>query len=81
MKAKHKITHNPVPLPSSNVSITKSGKYRYAYHIGKGYRNSKGQPTSHRLSIGKIDENGMLVPNENYFAIYKTQPDEYYATN
>ena len=74
MKAKHKIVHNPIPLPSSNISITKSGKYQYVYHIGKGYRNSKGQPASHRLSIGKLDENGMLIPNENYFAIYDVQP-------
>jgi len=77
MKAKHKAVHAPVTLPPSNVSISKVGKYRYAYHIGKGYRNHKGQPTSRRLSIGKLDDSGMLIPNENYFEIYNVAAPEH----
>jgi len=71
MKAKHKPVYSSVPLPQSGVSISRSGKYNYVYHIGKGYRNSRGQPTNDKTGIGKLDENGMLIPNDNYFAIYE----------
>jgi len=74
MKAKHKPMYKSVPLPQSGVSVTTSGKYKYVYHIGRGYRNSKGQPTNDKTGIGKLDENGMLIPNENYFAIYGGTP-------
>jgi len=67
MKAKHKQVYASVPMPQSGVSITPKG---YVYHIGKGYRNAKGQPTNDKTGIGKVSENGMLEPNENYFAIY-----------
>jgi hypothetical protein len=71
MRAKHKAEYGSIPLPSSGVSINKVGKYHYVYHIGKGYRNSKGQPTNDKTGIGKLDSNGMLIPNENYYAIYE----------
>jgi len=74
VRAKHKTSFQHVPVPESNVSISNINNNQYVYHIGKGYRNSKGQPTSKRLSIGKLDDNGMLIPNENYFAIYDLQP-------
>ena len=74
MKAKHRPNFEPVPLPNSNVSISTVGKYKYAYHIGKGYRNSNGKPTSVRTAIGKLDDSGMLIPNENYFEIYQKTP-------
>jgi Transposase len=74
MKAKHRPNFEPVSLPDSNVSISTVGKYRYAYHIGKGYRNSNGKPTSVRTAIGKLDDSGMLIPNENYFEIYQKTP-------
>ena len=69
MRAKHKTVYQPVAMPQSNVSVSSDGKY--IYHIGKGYRNSKGQPASERTMIGKHDKStGMLLPNDNYFAIY-----------
>jgi len=71
MKAKHKPAYASVPLPQSGVSISPVGKYQYVYHIGKGYRNAKGQPTSDKTGIGKLDANGMLIPNDNYYAIYE----------
>ena len=75
MRTKHKPVFQPVPMPESNISISTVGKYKYAYHIGKGYRNAKGQPTSEKHSIGRLDEEtGMLIPNENYFAIYGEMP-------
>ena len=70
MRAKHKPEYKPVPLPSSNVNVCTINKYQYAYHIGKGYRNQKGQPTSRKLNIGRVIENGMIIPNDNYFAVY-----------
>ena len=74
MRAKYKPVFNPIPLPESNVSVSKVGKYQYVYHIGKGYRNSKGKSTSERTAIGKLGESGMLLPNENYFEIYRQEP-------
>lgn len=71
MKAKHKPVYSSVPLPQSGVSVSKVGRHRYVYHIGKGYRNAKGQPTSDKTGIGKLDAAGMLIPNDNYFAIYE----------
>lgn len=71
MKAKHKPVYASIPLPQSGVSVSEVGKYSYVYHIGKGYRNAKGKPTSDKTGIGKLDENGMLIPNDNYFAIYE----------
>ena len=73
MRAKSRTAYQPVPMPPSNVSVN-SGSY--VYHIGKGYRNSKGQPTSERTMIGKLEGlSGMLMPNENYFAIYGGAPE------
>ena len=74
MRAKHKPVYDPVPYPESNVSVSNIGKYKYVYHIGKGYRNANGKPTSERTTIGKLDESGMLVPNDNYFEIYQQTP-------
>ena len=73
MRAKHKPVFDPVPLPDSNVSVSSVGRYQYVYHIGRGYRNANGKPTSVRTSIGKLDASGMLIPNENYFEIYRQQ--------
>ena len=65
-------TYAPVAMPKSNVSCKKAG---YVYHIGKGYRNAKGQPTSPQTMIGKYDaETNMLIPNDNYFSIYGGKP-------
>ena len=74
MRTRHKQQFETVPMPTSNVSISNIGKYQYVYHIGKGYRNKNGKPTSERFSIGKLSETGMLIPNENYFEIYHQTP-------
>jgi transposase len=73
MRAKHKQEYASVPMPSSGVSINKVGKYQYVYHIGKGYRNAKGQPTNDKTGIGKVAEDGRLIPNDNYYAIYENR--------
>jgi len=76
MKAKHKTEYQPVPLPATNIAIRKVGNHRYAYSIGKGFRNAKGQPSSEQTGIGKLTHDGMLIPNDNYFAIYASHPSE-----
>ena len=73
MRARHMAEYASIPVPPSGVSINKVGKYQYVYHIGKGYRNSKGQPTNDKTGIGKLDANGMLMPNDNYYAIYENR--------
>jgi transposase len=75
LKARYKVEPASVPLPTSGININTVGKYQYVYHIGKGYRNEKSKPTSDKTSIGKLDEKtDMLIPNENYFAIYGGNP-------
>lgn len=75
MRQRLKQKYDEVSLPESGVSVKKVGKYYYAYHIGKGYRNAKGQPTNDKTGIGRVDKGtGKLTPNENYFAIYGGEP-------
>ena len=74
MKQRLKQDFDPVSIPKSGVSIRTIGNYKYVYHIGKGYRNSKGKPTNDKTCIGKIDNN-MLIPNESYFEIYGGKPE------
>ena len=65
-------TFESVPMPEKGCSCNKQG---YVYHFGKGYRNSKGQPTCKQTMIGKLhQESGMLIPNKNYFEIYGAKP-------
>jgi len=60
-----------VDLPKEGVMVRRSGKYRTVYKVTKTFRNSKGQPTNERVTIGRLDEeSGMLVPNDNYWKHY-----------
>jgi len=62
-----------VPMPTKKVYFITRGKQNvcYVYYILRAYRNSKGQPTSEALLIGKKDEDsGKLIPNDNYFTIF-----------
>jgi len=60
-----------VELPKEGVMVRRSGKYRTVYKVTRTFRNSKGQPTNERVTIGKLDEeSGMLVPNDNYWEHY-----------
>jgi transposase len=61
-----------VPLPDKGITTRRSGAYHYVYKVIRSYRNDKGQPTSERISIGRLDEkSGMLVPNDSYWLYYK----------
>jgi transposase len=72
MREKIKSVYQAVAMPPSSVSINSRN---YVYHVGKGYRNYHGKPTSDLTMIGKADgSTGELIPNENYFAIYGGAP-------
>ena len=62
-----------VTMPERKITINSSNKNRtwYVYYTKRAYRNSKNQPTSEKILIGKRDpESGMLIPNKNYFDIF-----------
>lgn len=62
-----------VPMPDKNIYFITRGKNNtcYVYYILKAYRNSKGQPTSNAIIIGKKDQRtDLLIPNDNYFDIF-----------
>jgi transposase len=50
--------------------VRRSGNYRYVYKVLRTYRNEKGQPTNDRKIIGKLNDAGQLIPNENYFSFF-----------
>jgi hypothetical protein len=60
------------------VPCNKSKDVTYVYHITRIYRNEKGKPTNDRVSIGKIDEEiVMLIPNKNYYEIYASSGGQF----
>jgi transposase len=62
-----------VPMPKEGIIIRSSGTYRYVYKVLRAFRNERGQPTNARKQIGRLDpENGMLIPNDNYYEYYGT---------
>lgn len=67
--------YEEVEMPCKGVSITKTRTgVSYVYHIGKGYRNQYGKPTSKKTLIGKLDPtNGKLMPNQRYFEVYPNE--------
>jgi len=65
--------YEAVTMPERKITINSSNKNRtpYVYYTKRAYRNSKNQPTSEKILIGKKSpESGMLIPNKNYFDIF-----------
>ena len=61
--------YNPVPRPDRTV-IVKNNGYQYVYLtqcVKYSPRLKRSVPS--RASIGKLDENGMLIPNKIKFLI------------
>jgi len=58
-----------VDLPSRTV-IVPNGKYKYVYYTKKTYRIANGQIRNDRVAIGKLSEDGRLIPNQNYYEIF-----------
>ena len=64
-----------VDVPAHAVMV-KNGDKTYVQYTVRAYRNSKGKPTSERVSIGKLDaESGKMIPNQRYYELFqeKTQ--------
>lgn len=60
----------PVKRPDRTVIIkSKSGEYVYLTK-GVHYSSELKRTSPIRVAIGKLDENGMLIPNNNYFDIF-----------
>lgn len=63
-----------VNLPERTVTTkTKSGTYVYLTQKVE-YSSSLKCSRPKRIAIGKLDDNGMLIPNKNYFDIYGVEP-------
>jgi transposase len=62
-----------VPLPDAGLIVRRTGKYKYVYKVIRTFRNEKGQPTNERILIGKLDDNGCLIPNINYYSYFKSE--------
>lgn len=60
-----------VEIPPHCVKVP-NGKNIYIHYTVRAYRNEKGQPTSERISIGKLDpESGKLIPNNRYYELFE----------
>ena len=60
-----------VEIPTSRIVIKKN---KYVYYTEKTYRNSEGKPRSKRCLIGKKESDTTMIPNQNYFRIFETEP-------
>ena len=62
-----------VNIPEHCV-LVKNGEHTYVQHTVRAYRNSRGKPTSDRVSIGKLDpESGKMIPNRRYYDLFGEQ--------
>ena len=63
-----------VEIPAHTVRVPNGDKVYIQYTV-ESYRNEKGQPTSRRVSIGKLDtDTGLMIPNRRYYEIFDKQP-------
>ena len=64
---------NKVEIPKHCVKVPVRNKV-YIQYVLHAYRNEKGQPTSKRVSIGKLDpETGLMIPNQKYYELFAQQ--------
>lgn len=64
------INFKPVDLPERTVTVrTKSGTYVYLTQRVE-YSSKLKCSRPKRIAIGKLNEEGMLIPNQNYFDLY-----------
>lgn len=62
--------YKPVDLPDRTVTVrTKSGTYVYLTQRVE-YSSKLKCSRPKRIAIGKLNEEGMLIPNQNYFDLY-----------
>ena len=62
--------YSPVPVPKRVVTVSNdSGTYVYlTQKVVYSKKTKKSAPK--RVAIGKLDSNGMLIPNQNYMEIF-----------
>ncbi len=59
-----------VDIPEHSV-LVKNKDNTYVQYTVRSYRNSRGQPTSERVSIGKLDkDSGRMIPNRRYYELF-----------
>jgi transposase len=61
-----------VEMPDKKITFKKSSNGTiYVYYTTRAYRNTRGNPTSDEVAIGKKDaQTGMLIPNKKYYEIF-----------
>ena len=60
-------------MPDKKITTLKSNNY--VFYVESTFRNDKGQPDNKRILIGKKDGDS-LIPNRNYFEIFKVEQPE-----
>jgi hypothetical protein len=60
-----------VKLPEKGLIVRRSGPYKYVYKVTRTYRNELGKPTNERKLIGRLADNGQLIPNRNYYDYFE----------
>ena len=71
---------NKVEIPKHCVKVPVRNKV-YIQYVLHAYRNEKGQPTSKRVSIGKLDpETGLMIPNQKYYELFAQQEMQEYPS-
>ena len=62
--------YSPVPVPERCV-FTKTGSATYVYLTKSvAYSKEKKRTVPSRVLIGKLNDDGMLVPNHNYVELF-----------
>lgn len=62
-----------MPPPDQGVIIQRTGQQKRVYHILKTFRNEKGRTTHEKVLIGRLNDEGLMVPNASYFEYYPSQ--------
>ena len=73
-----------IPMPKDKITFKKvNGNTIYVYYTTRAYRReSDNKPTSDEVIIGKKDpETGMLIPNNRYYELFKTEEAIYTPTS
>ena len=66
-----------VDIPPHTVCVP-SGKYKYIYLTKKTYRKGNAGIRNDRICIGKMSEDGKMIPNLNYYKEFnETMPHNF----
>jgi len=62
-----------IPKKGCIINANNARGIPYVYYATRYYRNENGRPRTTRVSIGRKDETGMLIPNNNYFDLFDVE--------